>query len=462
MRYIIISETPLLVHQLPELIPGEEEVILFQKEKFVLPRVFHKNTKIVHGDPLKSSTYQKLAISPDDRIILQADKGETLDKLLQPILKVCDSVPIVVLIANRKEVPPLHQVNISYLYINALLQKDINKEWLYIRNRHWTHKIRELTKGAEHILILTQHDPDPDALASGIALRTLLGRNRTTAPIGSFGKVTRSENLSMIRLLDIRYTLLDQQSLGNFSMIAMVDVQPSYFGERVPKADIIFDHHPQIARYEDSFKDIRAQYGATSTILSEYFISNDIKINQRLATALLYGIKSDTFMLDREVNPADIDVFTYLYPLANHNLIRRMDHPSLNPEEVSSYIKVLRKQKLIDKVLFAHLGPVKQEDIIPRLADFCLQVAGAEWSVVSGLFQKNLVISIRNVGYVKNAGEMVKKIFQDGSIAGGHRTMAKVVMPLKDFKKAFGIIRNKEIGDKIVMLFRKALKEKDS
>ncbi len=91
MRYIIISETPLLVHQLPELILGEEEVILLQKEKFVLPRVFHKNTKIVHGNPLKSSTYQKLAISPDDRIILQADKGETLDKLLQPILKVCDS-----------------------------------------------------------------------------------------------------------------------------------------------------------------------------------------------------------------------------------------------------------------------------------------------------------------------------------------------------------------------------------
>ncbi|MCK5186394.1 MAG: hypothetical protein KAR43_04615, partial [Deltaproteobacteria bacterium] len=170
--------------------------------------------------------------------------------------------------------------------------------------------------------------------------------------------------------------------------------------------------------------------------------------------------KSDTFMLDREVNPADIDAFTYLYPIANHNLIRRMDHPSLNPEEMSSYIKVLREQKLIDKVLFSHLGLVKQEDIIPRLADFCLQVGGAEWSVISGLFQKNLVISVRNVGYVKNAGEVVKKIFQDSSIAGGHRTMAKVVMPLKDFNKAFGIVKNKEIGDKIVKLFRKVFKEK--
>jgi nanoRNase/pAp phosphatase (c-di-AMP/oligoRNAs hydrolase) len=462
MRYVVIFETPLLVHQLPELILGEEEVILLQKEKLVLPRVFHKNTKIVHGDPLKGDTYQKLVLSPGDRIILQADKRETLEKILQLILKVCDRVPIIVLITNSKEIPSLHHINISYLHINDLLRKDINKEWLYIHNREWTHKIRELTKGAEHILILTQHDPDPDALASGIALRTLLGRNRVTAPIGSFGKVTRSENLNMMRLLDIHYNIIDQQSLGNYDMLAMVDVQPPYFGENVSKADIIFDHHPQVARYECSFKDIRVQYGATSTILSEYFVSNDIRINQRLATALLYGIKSDTFMLDREVNPADIDAFTYLYPLANHNLIRRMDHPSLNPEEVSSFIKVLREQKLIDKVLFSHLGQVKQEDIIPRLADFCLQVAGAEWSVVSGLLQRNLVISVRNVGYVKNAGEVVKKIFQDGSIAGGHRTMAKVVIPLEDFKKAFGIAENKEIGDKIVKLFRNVLKEKIS
>jgi nanoRNase/pAp phosphatase (c-di-AMP/oligoRNAs hydrolase) len=460
LRYIVIFETSLLVHQIPEFILGEEEVILLVKERLVLPRVFHKNTKIVHGDLLKSDTYQKLLISPDDRIILQADKRETLENILQSILKVCDSVPIVVLITNDREVPPLHQVNISYLYINDQLRKEISKEWLYIRNREWTHKILELTKGAEHILILTQHDPDPDALASGIALRTLLGRNRVTAPIGSFGKVTRSENLNMIRLLDIHCNTIDQQSLSNYAMLAMVDVQPPYFGENVLKADIIFDHHPQVARYECSFKDIRVQYGATSTILSEYFVSNDIKINQRLATALLYGIKSDTFMLDREVNPADIDAFTYLYPIANHNLIRRMDHPSLNPEEVSSYIKVLREQKLIDKVLFSHLGLVKQEDIIPRLADFCLQVGGAEWSVISGLFQKNLVISVRNVGYVKNAGEVVKKIFQDSSIAGGHRTMAKVVMPLKDFNKAFGIVKNKEIGDKIVKLFRKVFKEK--
>jgi len=459
MRYVIILETPLLAHYLQEFTNGEEEVVLFLKEDFPLKGISLNTTKMCSEDPLKIATYQKLMISPEDRVIIHADRREVTEEILQHILKVCDKVPIVVLTTNPKEMPLVDQINVSSLPINEPLQKNIDREWLYIRNREWTHKMRELTKEAENILILIQYDPDPDALASGVALRTLLGRNRATAPIGSFGKVTRSENLSMMQLLDIRYTIVDPLSLNNYSMIAMVDVQPPYFGDKVPRADIVFDHHPQSVSYDSSFKDIRVEYGATSTILSEYLISNNIKLNQRLATALLYGIKADTLMLGREVNPADIEAFTYLYPLANHNLIRRMEHPSLNSEEVNSFIKALKKRKLIDKVLFAHLGRVKQEDIIPRLADFCLQMAGAEWSVVSGLFQRNLVISIRNVGYVKSAGEIVKKIFIDTSVAGGHRTMAKAVIPVKDFKRTFDISNNRDIGDKIVELFLNTLKE---
>ena len=116
---------------------------------------------------------------------------------------------------------------------------------------------------------------------------------------------------------------------------------------------------------------------------------------------------------------------------------------------------------MIDKVLFTHLGRVTKEDIIPRLADFCLQIAGAEWSVVSGLFQRNLVISIRNVGYVKSAAEIIKKVFTDTSVAGGHRTMAKATIPIKEFKKLFQLTDNKDIGDKIIELILKAMKEEE-
>jgi len=256
MRYFVIFEIPLLIYQLQEFINNGHEIILLMKEGYNPSLVPYRNIRICNEDPSKSDTYKKLIISKEDRVILHAVKRNTIEKILQSILKVCENVPIVVLITNLREKPQLDQINIIYLPLKDFLQMKIDKQWLYIRNREWTQKLRELTKGTEKILILTQHDPDPDALASGLALRTLLGRNRATAPIGSFGKITRNENLNMIRLLDIRHNIINQKSLNNYAMIALVDVQPPYFGDKLPRADIVFDHHPQPEDYESSFKDI--------------------------------------------------------------------------------------------------------------------------------------------------------------------------------------------------------------
>lgn len=459
MRYVLVLESPLFLPPLHDLTGRAEEVICLVRKKSLNPAFPPSGVKLLNDDPCRKDTYLKLAVHHEDRIILHADTPEMTEKILDTLLAVCDSVPIVVLSDFSAEVPLIQKSTISYLPVKRLLWSAVEREWLYILNRERTEKIRTLTQGAENVLILTQHDPDPDALASGLALRALLGRNRATAPIGSFGKVTRSENVSMIRLLNIQYNMIDPRDLSTFAMIAMVDVQPPYFGDQLPRADIVFDHHPQPAAYEASFRDIRVKYGATSTMLTEYLTANDVKWNQRLATALLYGIKTDTLMLGRNVNPADIEAFTSLYPLANHNLIRRMENPSLKPQDVNSFIKALKKHVVINNILFVHLGRVKQEDIIPRLADFCLQIEGADWSVISGLFQKNLVISLRNVGYVKSAGDIVRRIFNDSSIAGGHRTMAKVVIPAKEFMQSFGIASSTEIREKILDLFAEGLKD---
>ena len=459
MRYIVVPEHTFLLYQLPDLSGQAEEVICLAKDVLPSAGSLPFTGTIVKGDPVRKEAYRALEIGPDDRVVLCTVTADMTERMIRALLSICETVPVVVLGRDVLTAPDMQRYNVSYVFAEGLLGKTIQGEWQYIRNREQTEKIRKLTQGAEEVLILTQHDPDPDALASGLALRTLLGRNRATAPLGSLGRVTRSENVKMIRHLDIRLNLLEPQSLGNYDMIALVDVQPPYFGDTLPRADIIFDHHPRVADYSCSFRDIREEYGATSTILSEYLIANGIKFNQRLATALLYGIKSDTLMLGREVHPADVEIFTSLYPLANHNLIRRIEYPSLNPEEVSSFTRALKKHRLINKVVFSHLGRVRREDIIPRLADFCLQMDGAEWSVVSGLFQRRVIISVRNVGYVKSAGEVVKKIFPDPETAGGHRTMAKVNIAWDDFKKLFQVRSASVIGDVIIDSFLSSVEE---
>jgi nanoRNase/pAp phosphatase (c-di-AMP/oligoRNAs hydrolase) len=291
-------------------------------------------------------------------------------------------------------------------------------------------RVRERFQDAERVLILMQDDPDPDAIASAVALKTVLGRTRTSAPLCTFGTITRPENVAMCKILEIEVEEIDARVLDQFDRIAMVDVQPSFLEEPIGEVDLVIDHHPVERPIKARMKDVRPNYGATSTILVEYLRAADVKISQRLATALLYGIKSDTLGLERGGTKADLDAFAYLYPLANHNALRRIDRPELSETALDVLAQGLVRRRILHGVFFSHLGRVAVADLVPLFADFGLQAAGVEWSVVSGVVGTDLHVSIRNVGYVRSAGEVVRDAFGDLGSAGGHRTMAKAVIPL--------------------------------
>src|SRR5712692_5008746 len=299
-------------------------------------------------------------------------------------------------------------------------------------------KLRTIVSEGDRVAILLQDDPDPDAMSSAIALRVLLGRNKLTTPIFAFTPVTRPENRTMTRLLEIEVAPADTKTLEEFDKIAMVDVEPPYFGDRLPRADIVIDHHPGYETGIAPFEDIRVGYGATATIMTEYLVSAGESVSERLATALLYGIHSDTLALSRRVTEGDIEAFTHLYPLANYNLLKRMDRPELPLGFARILSRAMRRLAVRDGLIVLHLGRVERDDLIVQMADFCLQFESVEWAAVSGRLGRNLVIAVRNHGLGHaNAGETVKRLFGDLGSAGGHRNMAKAVVPLMALSELF-------------------------
>ena len=174
--------------------------------------------------------------------------------------------------------------------------------------------------------------------------------------------------------------------------------------------------------------------------------------SQRLATALLYGIKSDTLFLNRTSHPADLEAFTFLYPLANSSLIAKMERPALPEQDLKSLGAALSRLRLQDGVAVMHLGEVKREDVLPQLAEFCLQIEGVEWGIVSGVCGDRVVISVRNVGNVKSAGDIVKRLYDGIGSAGGHRTMAKAVVPIDRFQERFGRLSEARIRKAMLAL----------
>ena len=104
---------------------------------------------------------------------------------------------------------------------------------------------------------------------------------------------------------------------------------------------------------------------------------------------------------------------------------------------------------LIDQVFCAFLGPSAREDFIPYVADFFLQLEGVKWTVIGGIVDSSLVLSFRNLGYTKNAGEFARRYFAEIGSAGGHRAMAKAVVPMNTFREKYGIRDTNEIGPKL-------------
>src|SRR5262249_6069821 len=131
-------------------------------------------------------------------------------------------------------------------------------------------ELRALVAESDRIAVVLQDDPDPDAMSSAIALRALLGRNKQTTPIFAFTPVTRPENLTMTHWLEIEVAQADTEELRSYDKIAMVDVEPGYFGPKLPRADIVIDHHPGYQLGVSPFEDVRVGYGATATIMTEY------------------------------------------------------------------------------------------------------------------------------------------------------------------------------------------------
>src|SRR5579885_3753579 len=237
----------------------------------------------------------------------------------------------------------------------------------------------------------------------------------------------------------------------------MVDVQPPDFNGRLAHADIVIDHHPGYSTGNAPFEDVRTRYGATSTILTEYLVTAGERVSERLATALLYGIKSDTLMLSRRVTDDDLQAFTYLYPLANYNLLRRIERPELPLSFARNLARAMQRLTVRDELAVLHLGPVDRDDLIVQMADFCLQFEGVEWVAVSGKLDGELVIAVRNHGTGRSAGEVVRKLFGDIGSAGGHRNMAKAVIPLAAWRKREGSTTERAVETRLRELFAREI-----
>jgi len=419
--------------------------------------------KILQGG-LDEDAIAKLDPSVDDEYALVSDDGPWTRLAVREIRKVDEDASILVLSDSLTEDDLPDHPSLRHTGWKTLIRDDINEEFDHLANLQRVVKIRELLSDREKVGILLQPDPDPDGIASAYALRFLIGRKRTTAPLISFGEVRRPENQALCEAIGIEVRVITPDELDEFDALVLVDVQPNVFGddppERLKQPDVVIDHHPERTGYSATLRDIRTRYGATASILTEYLRATKTEINAKLATALLYGIKSDTQYLGRQTSHEDMLSFAYLHSSHSPALLRRIERPALPLAGLQALGRALAKAEIRDGIHMLVLGRVR-EDVIPQVADMALQAEGAEWAIAVGTVDRNLVFSVRNVGYVRAAGEVVRAVVEGLGVGGGHRSMAKGIIPLKAFREVYGRADRAQIRSALYDAFVRAIHRDD-
>jgi nanoRNase/pAp phosphatase (c-di-AMP/oligoRNAs hydrolase) len=435
------------------LLPGFEVEFIVENRPLAR-RLQDAGVDVTVGDPRRTDTWLKADIGPSTCVIVEDNGKRNPKKILEAVRDAGGTLVYVLGIgaeSTGKRAEEFHAEfpDVSYLSMSELFGGPLLTEFSRSLTRARVQQYQRYFSDADRVLILLHNEPDPDAMASGIALRNVLRRTKTTAIIGAIQGVTRPENVRMVNLLDIHVEPITPATLKDYERLAMVDVQPHYFGGLIDRVDLVIDHHPEQPGYTAVFKDIRPDYGSTSTILTEHLRAVDVNISERTATAMLYAIKSDTLFFNRSTNRVDLEAFSYLYPLADAALIRKMEGAEITVERLEFIIKAREGGSLSDQVFCAFLGALPREDFIPYVADFYLQLEDVKWTVIAGVVNDSLVVSVRNLGYTKNAGEFVRRFFADIGSAGGHRAMAKAVVPMRAFREKFGDLAGDAIGAKL-------------
>lgn len=284
--------------------------------------------------------------------------------------------------------------------------------------------------------ILIPIDADPDSISSAIAIKRLLWRRSAGVVIANVNRIKRPDNLKMIQLLGIKLVPLNGVDPSQFNRIVFVDSQPNHnvkFSSLKPS--VIIDHHEEGPLSQAPYTDIRTDYGSTASIMTEYLQEAKIKPSMRLATALYYGIKTDTNNFARKTILADIRSFQYLHPFANHNMSLQFEQAEMNISFLKTFKKAIDNKSVRKGRICVHLGPVPNPDVCVLIADFFLRIDNIFWSIVSGIHMQKLIIVFRSHGFRRHSGKLAQKSFGTLGSAGGHMGMARAEIPLTALKE---------------------------
>lgn len=290
----------------------------------------------------------------------------------------------------------------------------------------------------DNIIVQCHNNPDADALASGFAVMKYLKSNGKHARFvygGNF-EISKSNLRLMIEDLDIRiHHVRYQEQLNEILGIdkdglpdVLVTVDSQYGEGNIQKFEAkniaIIDHH-QVANELPELAEVRSYQASCATVVWDmlreagYDANDDVK----LATALYYGLMTDSNNFSELHHPLDMDMRDELKYSAS--IITKFRNSNISQAELRiAGIALLGSEYYSDN----HYSIVKSDPCDPNvlgiISDMLLEVEDVHCCLVYSIHEGGVKISVRSCIKEVKADELARFICAGVGDGGGHLVKA--------------------------------------
>lgn len=434
-----------------ELKKNNAKFFVIDKNESKIETLKDESFDAITGDILDDEFLNSIKI-PNTVIIVTSDISANI-AITEKLRKRYPDLIIFVRASNDATKEDLEKKGANYVILpQKTVAKVVYGELKRLEEAVHAKKLFETIKKTKQKMAIIVHDnPDPDALSSAITLKFIARSVFVESDILYRGNIGHQENRSFVNLLDIELKRIEHLGiLDNYDTFAFVDTIPANNSPVVQYTNIIIDHHQMENAPVADFVFIE-KYGSTASIMTILVQDLDLKLPTEIATALLYGIRSDTLDFTRNTTPADLTAAAYLYPLVNYDLLKQISSSVISTTTLNVLGEAIRNRVHKGSYLVSNVGFIRDRDALAQAADFLLKLEGVTTTLVYGIVEGEFIyISARTKDIRINIGDVLQEAFKDFGSAGGHNGMAAAQISL-------GVFSNVQDKDALIKLCEEAV-----
>ncbi len=288
----------------------------------------------------------------------------------------------------------------------------------------------------DRVLVITHDNPDPDAIASGWAIRWMV-ESKLGIPTRLYagGGIVRAENRHMVQLLKPPIELVDTIDITKDTAAILVDCEFTAENHLLAKSSArpvaVIDHHTVRGRLRRlAFRDVRPNVAAAASIATSYIREQGLELEKNLATALLYAIRTETRGGESYHSRLDRQTVSWLTNIADPTCLAEIEHAPLPREYFSDLVLALQTTFCYDGAALCFLPKAQGPEIIGEVADLLVRCEGIQQVLCAAVVGNDLFLSVRTESDQEDASQLVRDTIAGIGQGGGHehRAGGKIVI----------------------------------